>query len=192
MCLSFSRFLEDERATTKKGQRVMSNHSELSATSESVFGKEVGLMHEVIVTGRKVGADKVFWTELAQNEELFARIVTFAKNSLQGVIYIPTPREWSADLGEISNRRLSQEVNNLAEDGWRLPTAGELSMALRSNRSKSGFMDWTYYWSSTPHFDGHGITIIYRHNEGLGSMSHEQFPVNGQKYPRLRLCREKK
>lgn len=35
--------------------------------SEEVFGKEVGLLHKVMVTGRKVGADKGFWTKLADD-----------------------------------------------------------------------------------------------------------------------------
>lgn len=44
---------------------------------EDVFGKNLGLIHEVIVTGRKVGAGKEFWSKLAHDEELFMRTVEF-------------------------------------------------------------------------------------------------------------------
>lgn len=42
---------------------------------EDVFGKDLGLMSEVIVTGRKVGADRQFWSRLAHDEEKFREIV---------------------------------------------------------------------------------------------------------------------
>ncbi len=43
------------------------------------FGKEVGLVHEVVVTGRKVGADRAFWSTLAHDEELFRKVVGLVK-----------------------------------------------------------------------------------------------------------------
>ena len=39
------------------------------------FGRDLGLIHEVVVTGRKVGADRDFWSSLAHNAELFSEIV---------------------------------------------------------------------------------------------------------------------
>lgn len=39
------------------------------------FGKDIGLLHEVIITGRKVGADRAFYTELAHNEKMFEQVV---------------------------------------------------------------------------------------------------------------------
>jgi len=39
------------------------------------FGKDHGLVHEVIVTGRKVGAEQGFYSALAHDEELFRRLV---------------------------------------------------------------------------------------------------------------------
>ncbi len=44
---------------------------------EEVFGKDFGLIHETIVTGRKVGAGKDFWAKLAHDENLFSRTVEF-------------------------------------------------------------------------------------------------------------------
>ena len=50
-------------------------------TAEEVaeFGKDIGLIHEVIVTGRKVGAGKEFWSKLAHDEELFVKTVEFVE-----------------------------------------------------------------------------------------------------------------
>lgn len=45
----------------------------MSASSE--FGKEHGLIHEAVVTGRKVGAGKEFWATLAHSEEVFRKVV---------------------------------------------------------------------------------------------------------------------
>lgn len=41
------------------------------------FGKDYGLIHEAIVTGRKVGAGREFWTRLAHDEPLFDKVVSF-------------------------------------------------------------------------------------------------------------------
>ena len=46
----------------------------------SEFGKDFGVVHEAMVTGRKVGADKDFWSKLAHNEALFRRVATFVNN----------------------------------------------------------------------------------------------------------------
>jgi hypothetical protein len=40
------------------------------------FGKDIGLIHEVVVTGRKVGATKEFWAKLAHDEDLFRSVVS--------------------------------------------------------------------------------------------------------------------
>ena len=44
------------------------------------FGKDEGLIHEVVVTGRKAGAGKEFWARLAHDEELFKRVVWLVMN----------------------------------------------------------------------------------------------------------------
>jgi len=48
------------------------------------FGKDHGLIHEAVVTGRKVGAGQDFWAALAHSEELFQKVVAF-------VATVPTP-----------------------------------------------------------------------------------------------------
>ena len=42
---------------------------------EEEFGKDFGLIHEVVVTGRKAGATKEFWAKLAHDENLFCLVI---------------------------------------------------------------------------------------------------------------------
>jgi len=44
------------------------------------FGKDIGLVHEAIVTGRRVGAGRDFWATLAHNEAFFSQIVAMTKS----------------------------------------------------------------------------------------------------------------
>lgn len=48
------------------------------------FGKDEGLLHEAVLTGRKAGAGREFWKTLAHNEPLFRRIVEVA-NGLEEI-----------------------------------------------------------------------------------------------------------
>ncbi len=43
------------------------------------FGKDLGLLHEIVVTGRKVGADRVFYSSLAHNAKLLKEIVDYVR-----------------------------------------------------------------------------------------------------------------
>lgn len=47
----------------------------MNGVSEQQFGKDMGLLHEVVVTGKRVGADREFWKALAHDVELFKRVV---------------------------------------------------------------------------------------------------------------------
>lgn len=53
--------------------------------SSREFGADHGLIHEAVVTGRKVGADKEFWAGIAHNETLFAKVVAFVMEALRVV-----------------------------------------------------------------------------------------------------------
>jgi len=44
------------------------------------FGKDLGIVHEAVVTGRKVGADRKFWSILAHDEEKFKQVVKLINN----------------------------------------------------------------------------------------------------------------
>lgn len=48
-------------------------------TARQEFGKDLGLVHEMVVTGRKVGADAEFYSALAHNEGLFRKTVAFVR-----------------------------------------------------------------------------------------------------------------
>lgn len=54
---------------------------------EKPFGADLGLLHEVAVTGRKVGADETFWATLAHDETMFRQVV----NMVSGVPASTTP-----------------------------------------------------------------------------------------------------
>jgi len=52
-------------------------------TEAEVFGKDLGLVHEAVVTGRAVGADRAFWKRLAHNRALFQKVVAVVNEKPQ-------------------------------------------------------------------------------------------------------------
>jgi len=46
---------------------------------EEEFGKDHSLIHEAVITGRKVGAGKDFWSALAHQQALFAEVVDLVR-----------------------------------------------------------------------------------------------------------------
>lgn len=50
-----------------------------SSTVRQEFGTDFGLVHEFVVTGRKVGADRDFYAKLAHDEALFGQVVSMVK-----------------------------------------------------------------------------------------------------------------
>ena len=57
----------------------MSKHG---ASSED-FGKDFGLIHEAVVTGRRVGADRDFWKTISHDPMIYYRMVHFVKNGCE-------------------------------------------------------------------------------------------------------------
>jgi hypothetical protein len=62
------------------------------------FGSELGLIHEVTILGRKVGADRAFWKTLSQDEEMFRRVVELVKGSVP----MAKPRAESEDIFKVT------------------------------------------------------------------------------------------
>ena len=52
----------------------------MNGASSSDFGKDHGLIHEAVVTGREVGAGKEFWAALAHSKEVFRETLAFVMN----------------------------------------------------------------------------------------------------------------
>jgi hypothetical protein len=50
-------------------------------SGESEFGKDLGLMHEVVVTGRKVGFERNDWAKLAHSNELARATLNFVRSA---------------------------------------------------------------------------------------------------------------
>ena len=46
------------------------------------FGKDLGVVHEAVVTGRKVGAGKDFWSALAHQQAIFAEVANLVHTRL--------------------------------------------------------------------------------------------------------------
>jgi hypothetical protein len=45
------------------------------------FGRDYGLIHEAVVSGRKAGAGREFWAKLAHDRTLFGKVVTFVRGA---------------------------------------------------------------------------------------------------------------
>lgn len=60
-------------------EKVIQDTKAISAIKD--FGKDYGVVHEAIITGRKVGAGSIFWNALAHNPSLFAKIVRIVELS---------------------------------------------------------------------------------------------------------------
>jgi|GEM_PF-6954811 len=106
----------------------MGNHG------ESKFGNDLAIMHEALLTGRKVGARREFWYNLAHNEEFFRSVVgAFEKTHDLTPIVLPLiPHEsiripclgprWSQgdDMqGSMDMRAIDLSRIELVEPDWR-------------------------------------------------------------------------
>ena len=47
-----------------------------------VFGKDLGLIHELVITGRKIGVDRAFYASLAHDQNLFVKVAQLTKDYL--------------------------------------------------------------------------------------------------------------
>ena len=59
--------------TFKSNRRCVMSTDMVRQSEE--FGKDHGLIHEMIVTGRKVGAGQLFYSTLAHNAMFFPKVV---------------------------------------------------------------------------------------------------------------------
>ena len=78
---------------------------EMARYSDAIsrFGTDLGLMHEVIITGRRAGADARFYTKLVQDVDLFRAVVRFFR----------AKTAWRIPPIEVSHHlRINQLVNN--------------------------------------------------------------------------------
>ncbi len=82
-------------------------------SSASDFGKELGLVHEAVVTGRKVGADRDFWSILAHDEQKFREVVELVRGrpSYEVIVNRDLSRAESIEAGKYDwvNSDITQE-----------------------------------------------------------------------------------
>jgi len=80
------------------------------------FGRDLGVVHEAVITGRKVGADAKFWAMLAHDEEKFRELVAFASGSDCGKGWWFPFTTTTATLIELRER--NPDVFEAGNDWW--------------------------------------------------------------------------
>ncbi len=74
-----------------------------STKNRNEFGKDLGLVHQAVISGREVGADADFWSYLARDKKLFGQVVKTVKAAKAkwlslGQEDIAAIREWTERL----------------------------------------------------------------------------------------------
>jgi hypothetical protein len=78
------------------------------------FGEDHGLIHEVVVTGRRVGAGREFYSRLAHDESLFRRTVQFVMGVICLVLKVVV--DYNRSLAEmISAGRYHSVIGGMTE-----------------------------------------------------------------------------
>lgn len=76
----------------------------------SEFGKDNGLVHEAVVTGRKAGAGKEFWSRLAHDQNLFQRFVAVVEGKAE-IVMIAVDKAAETVIQKVTNLlKLLKEV----------------------------------------------------------------------------------
>lgn len=74
------------------------------------FGRDNGLLHELVVTGRKVGADRQLYADLAHNQDLFLKVTRYVRQ-LQSITF-NTCREWRSEIISCIMERLCITIHD--------------------------------------------------------------------------------
>lgn len=90
------------------------------------FGKDYCLIHEAVVTGRKVGAGAEFWSALAHDEALFSRVVEMITQR---------PASNSTERCSLNHAAEIMGVRN-----FHGPAAAEQHLGIELNTRKYGFV----------------------------------------------------
>lgn len=77
------------------------------------FGRDHGLIHEAVVTGRKVGAGRSFWSGLAHDEAFFAEVLELARRFGYGGLFIS-----AAEQLELVKQRNQERGWGFAEEDF--------------------------------------------------------------------------
>jgi len=83
-----------------------------SMVRQEKFGSDMGLVHEAVVTGRKVGASRSFWKGLAHDEQFFQEVMLVARRFGYGGWFI-SPAE---QLELVKARNFERNWGFTAED----------------------------------------------------------------------------
>jgi len=95
-------------------------------TAEETFGKDLGLVHEAVVTGRRAGGTRAFWSTLAHNPQFFEAATQFHQKCFPGGYYGTTIDRAVEIMGyervvrpelacEVLHRKISKDAGPLSE-----------------------------------------------------------------------------
>src|SRR3989344_310817 len=88
------------------------------------FGRDHGLVHEAVITGRKVGAGQEFWSRLAHDEELFRKAVELVVGPYITLTSDGTTGEQWVTRLEKQNFRLGDYAKQVLRSSAFVPTTG--------------------------------------------------------------------
>jgi len=116
---------------------------------EEEFGRDLCLVKEAVITGRKVGAGNTFWSVLAHNQKLFAEVVKYVQ--LGGYEPQRLVVEWEnfyqRVLGISANlSRVKIPTHQPTSDfSWIVMVAEDLTLNQVWEVCKKRFPTWSYY-----------------------------------------------
>lgn len=83
------------------------------------FGKEFSLIHEAVVAGRKVGADRDFWKLIGNNPMIYYRMVHFVKNGCEDPFTEEVTAQRCMKDNFLSLHAVSYTLDRFTEEEWK-------------------------------------------------------------------------
>ncbi len=110
------------------------------------FGKDHGLIHEMIVTGRKVGAGREFYSALAHDEALFKKAVAFVARGGEDIVQevvvsIPLTEAEKAAIAILGTSKVLTRAQARGETEFPLRYS-EVTLRACAEENANGAADW--------------------------------------------------
>lgn len=110
------------------------------------FGKDHSLIHEAVVTGRKVGAGRKFWSALAHDESLFAKAVAFVERGgeefvREVVVSIPLTEAEKASISILGAAKVLTQAQAKGEVEFPIRYSKDTFRACAKENAEQG-RDW--------------------------------------------------
>lgn len=110
------------------------------------FGKDLGLVHEAIVTGRKVGAGKEFWSKLAHDGTLFANVIAFVERNgaeivREVIVSIPFTEVEKTAIAILGSNKILTQAQAKGEQEFRIRYSEDTLRTCAKENAEQG-CDW--------------------------------------------------